>query len=101
MPGGKRLYSITDVHKAFGNDRRLPESTQKAKTAQAIQKFQKGSNETSSRQDTTHSPFSHSEGMNETQAMDRNSSMDIQSMPYRGRKRRRQTKKERPTGSMP
>ncbi|CAG8745236.1 8698_t:CDS:2, partial [Gigaspora rosea] len=34
-PGGKRLYSITDIYKAFGNDRRLPESMQKAKVCYA------------------------------------------------------------------
>ncbi|KAF0374327.1 recf/recn/smc domain containing protein [Gigaspora margarita] len=45
-----------------------------------IQKFQEGSNETSSRQGTMYSSFSHSGGTIETQAMDRNSSMDIQSM---------------------
>ncbi|CAG8842222.1 42157_t:CDS:2, partial [Gigaspora margarita] len=55
--------------------------------AQAIQKFQEESNETSSRQGTTHSPFSHSGVTNKTQEMDRNSSMDIQSMPYRLKKK--------------
>lgn len=80
------LLSIVTVFVARHNGLRSAANRKRRKeTAQAIQKFQEGSNEASSRQGTTHSPFSHSGETIETQAMDRNSSMDIQSMPYHGR----------------
>jgi len=68
--------------------------------AQEIQEFQEGSEETSSRQGTTNSHLSQPAGAAETQKMDGDSTMDIQSMSYRGQKRRYQTKKEGSTRTM-
>ena len=62
--------------------------------AQEIQEFQEGSEETSSRQGTTNSHLSQPAGAAETLKMDGNSTMDIQSVPYRGRKRKYETKKK-------
>ena len=49
---------------------------------------------------TTYSHLSQPAGAAETQKMDGNSTMDIQSVPYRGRKRKHQTNKEGSTRTM-
>ncbi|CAG8518312.1 32941_t:CDS:2 [Gigaspora margarita] len=59
----KDLLSIVTVFMARHNGLHSAANCKRRKeTAQAIQKFQEGSNETSSRQGTTHSSFSHSGG---------------------------------------
>ena len=62
--------------------------------------FQGGGGETSSRQGTTDSHLSQPAGASETQKMDGNSTMDIQSVSYRGQKRRYQMSKEGSTRTM-
>ncbi|CAG8563287.1 1268_t:CDS:2, partial [Ambispora gerdemannii] len=74
------------------NDMKLENSQ---KTCLQSSQFQEESEETSSRQGTTHSPLSHPAGAAETQKMDGNSTMNIQSMSYRSRKKGHHTGKER------
>ncbi|GES78843.1 IS607 family transposase [Rhizophagus clarus] len=68
--------------------------------AQEIKDIQEGSEETSSRQGTTDSYLSQPAGASETQKMDGNSMMDMQSVSYCSRKRRYQMKKEGFTRTM-
>ncbi|CAG8582545.1 70_t:CDS:2 [Ambispora gerdemannii] len=75
------LLAIVTVFVARHNELRSAANRRRRDTTQEIQE---GSEETSSRQGTTHLPLSHPAGVAETQKMDENSTMSIQLMPYHG-----------------
>jgi hypothetical protein len=95
------LLAIVTVFVARHNGLRSAANRRRRRdAAQEIKDFQEGSEETSSRQGTTDSHLSQPAGASETQKMDGNSTMDIQSVSYCGRKRRYQTRKEGSTRTM-
>ena len=86
------LLAIVTVFVARHNG--LRSAANRRRRRDAAQEFQEGSEETSSRQGATDSYLFQPAGVSETQKMNRNSTMDIQSVSYCGRKRRYQTRKE-------
>ena len=98
---GEDLLAIVTVFVARHNGLRSAANRKRRRnTAQEVQEVQEGSEETSSRQGTTDSHLSQPAGAAETQKMDGNSTMDIQSVSYRSQKRRYQTRKEGSTRTM-
>ena len=80
----KDLLAIVTVFVARHNGLRSAANRRRRReAAQEIQEFQEGSEETFSRQGTTYSHLSQPAGAAETQKMDMNNTMDIQSVPYR------------------
>ncbi|GBC07162.1 hypothetical protein RclHR1_00730011 [Rhizophagus clarus] len=95
------LLAIVTVFVAWHNGLRSAANRRRRRdVAQEIKDIQEGSEETSSRQGTTDSHLSQPAGASETQKMDGNSMMDMQSVSYCGRKRRYQTRKEGFTRTM-
>ena len=83
------LLAIVTVFVARHNGLRSAANRRRRReAAQEVQEFQEGSEETFSRQGTTYSHLSQPAGAAETQKMDGNSTMDIQSVPYRGREKK-------------